>query len=844
MSRTLTARSPQDYVANPPHTDRCISHVSISARPSGGAQVRIHGKDSASKHSQSIVTSVRSEGATVIPNVAHKPPPRSEPAPGCVLSASESRCERHVSQLHSQSQSQSQSQTQWQSPLQTRKASAIASSITPSSSTQQMPKTPSPAWSCVPSTAEWPQQATATGVTEPAATQGLLEYSFGPGPLGLVLQDSTDAGGLVVVASLAEGSPASELGVPINSVLVHIGARSVAGKDNVAVGKMIAQAQRPMRVGVKPPSNYSEAPRATTPSSAGLVTNPSFPAYYTGKAAICGSAHHAAAVSAAASAVNSSPHLITSPRMQTPYDAWQQHSLRDVSHRTHGSKNCLPPSNPVDQVLQWAQGVHEQWSRGMEWLHEKIDETEIFEYEEDRVNKAGDTTTTTTTTTLGTNSLRMRFDDLYSPRSFEELAKTCNPQDSLGTRVVKKHQQAGLMLSVKYGESLVRCGTTTSRPSSARSSAPRVTSSCTIAAAAKQAVATGKTVAADKDPAATKVAAEMVVETMVAAEKAVVAKKATVPVVEEAANAATEGKAAAHQVVGEGKSAFSCSPLEHAGSAAAEAMSTSGSCVAPSCVALPVAPRTLPAQTLPLQRNQPPEERPTFLMAPSVVVLLPSAAAVPPAAIPPATAMPPAALEPSATLPPATLPPPAPPPPAPPPPAHTTGADDTPASTSAASTPLQLQLRLPIPPRTPKAVHVQSARTAYRFAPLAPAPGAPAVSARVQRPLGDDSPLDSSSRRRAGKGAYWLSELKLKSTGLKSTVEGSSPRQRSLDKHFRTQPISASTPRDESGGLLSTRQLLPYFSERSSPFKDPMPLVLCKRGEVSTRSATMNAVHC
>ena len=384
---------------------------------------------------------------------------------------------------------------------------------------------------------------------------------------------------------------------------------------------------------------------------------------------------------------------------------------------------------------------------------------------------------------------------------------------------------------------------------------------------------------------------------MVAAEKAVVTKKAPVaensaPVVEEAANAATEGKveeaanvategkAAANQVVAEGESAFNCSPLEHAGSAAAEAMPTCGSCVAPplglsgapehaSALGhvrhgrplpsaavpskmpqlppppvtprpVPKLPRTLPAQTLPLQRNQPPLESPTtFPMAPSVGALAPSAAAVPPAAMPPSAAMPAAALEPPATLPPAT-----PPPPAPPPPAHTTGADGTPASTSAASTPLQLQLRLTIPPRIPKALHVQSGRTAYRFAPLAPAPGAPAVSARVQRPLGDDSPLDSSSRRRAGTGAYWLSELKLKSTGLKSAVEGSSPRQRSIDKHFRTQPISTSTPRDESGGVLSTRQLLPYFSERSSPFKDPMPLVLCTRGEVSTRSATMKTVHC
>ena len=44
-------------------------------------------------------------------------------------------------------------------------------------------------------------------------------------------------------------------------------------------------------------------------------------------------------------------------------------------------------------------------------------------------------------------------------------------------------------------------------------------------------------------------------------------------------------------------------------------------------------------------------------------------------------------------------------------------------------------------------------------------------------------------------------------------------------------------PRDEEGGQLSTRAIVPYFSERSSKVKDPMPFVLCKRGELSRQRA-------
>ena len=88
-----------------------------------------------------------------------------------------------------------------------------------------------------------------------------------------------------------------------------------------------------------------------------------------------------------------------------------------------------------------------------------------------------------------------------------------------------------------------------------------------------------------------------------------------------------------------------------------------------------------------------------------------------------------------------------------------------------------------------------------------------------------------------------MNELHLKSTGrLAKAGDGepltSTPRQTIVSARvdcFRFEPVSASTPRDENGRVLSARELLPFYSERSTPAKDPMPMVLCKRGVLSAR---------
>ena len=83
-----------------------------------------------------------------------------------------------------------------------------------------------------------------------------------------------------------------------------------------------------------------------------------------------------------------------------------------------------------------------------------------------------------------------------------------------------------------------------------------------------------------------------------------------------------------------------------------------------------------------------------------------------------------------------------------------------------------------------------------------------------------------------------LSEIRLKHTGHTYEQQGESPRtatSRSKANAYRSQPVSVKTPRDAEGGQLSTTGLLPFFNsqERPTPYKDPMPSVLHRRGEIS-----------
>ena len=143
--------------------------------------------------------------------------------------------------------------------------------------------------------------------------------------------------------------------------------------------------------------------------------------------------------------------------------------------------------------------------------------------------------------------------------------------------------------------------------------------------------------------------------------------------------------------------------------------------------------------------------------------------------------------------------------------------------------PTRQQLRLAIPVRSPHPVTMQAAyteRAPTRYVPPfeANAPGAVAgavaVSAREQRSAEASQALMNFS-------------IKLKSSPGPKLNEASS---QSITA------FSSSTPRNERGEQARTSTLLPFFKERSSPYKDPMPLVLCKRGEMSAQIATRLSV--
>ncbi len=76
-----------------------------------------------------------------------------------------------------------------------------------------------------------------------------VNYTFGPGQLGIVLAD-TQGGTRIAIEDVIEGSRAMELGVPVGGLLVAVNGRSATGLRKVAVGKWIAQAERPLTISV------------------------------------------------------------------------------------------------------------------------------------------------------------------------------------------------------------------------------------------------------------------------------------------------------------------------------------------------------------------------------------------------------------------------------------------------------------------------------------------------------------------------------------------------------------------------------------------------------------------
>lgn len=111
-----------------------------------------------------------------------------------------------------------------------------------------------------------------------------------------------------------------------------------------------------------------------------------------------------------------------------------------------------------------------------------------------------------------------------------------------------------------------------------------------------------------------------------------------------------------------------------------------------------------------------------------------------------------------------------------------------------------------------------------------------AASERTRR-TGDDTPLNSSARKRLSSGASWLGELRLRAP----TPRARPPSARRQPPHSsRFAPICSGTPRDERGNTLTPSQIKAYFEAKQretaasgSAAKPVDPMMYVKRGEMS-----------
>ena len=77
-----------------------------------------------------------------------------------------------------------------------------------------------------------------------AADTETVEWTFGPGPLGLGLSDA--AGGGVFISQVTAGSAAAELGIDVGVKVLSLNGLDVTGHDKESLSQMIAEAPRPL----------------------------------------------------------------------------------------------------------------------------------------------------------------------------------------------------------------------------------------------------------------------------------------------------------------------------------------------------------------------------------------------------------------------------------------------------------------------------------------------------------------------------------------------------------------------------------------------------------------------
>ncbi|KOO36552.1 hypothetical protein Ctob_015989 [Chrysochromulina tobinii] len=613
--------------------------------------------------------------------------------------------------------------------------------------------------------------ATLTSPPSPGHVAMQLVYEFGEGPLGLVLQDAVD--GHILIAKIAVGSTAALQGVPAGSLLQFINHQPTRYLGKVAVGEMIARAERPVHIVVQPPPGYTAMaggspaypPSLATVGGSPTLARPVFPAGYLGAgtcavpsagclgaASVCGSIALASAEpSAASSSGTGAEPSAARAKSRSVRRLPLAERLKDPDPPRSDnpfSANYVPPEqpNPLLSAVPWlaevVEGTSAWWK---EHVQQRVDGSIVFQYEPyeeiDPYEK-------------GAHGVKGGASAISNPgRESGDFTLGCKWKSvgplrpKRGKELVSQQLAAALRERLDFTRDQIKgfkvmglgAQDASAPPSAPQTPSPRGT--LLELGLAEALAATSQVSPPEK-------ASETVPE----------AAPAPAPMDKlEAVPSPVPSPAPAPEPAPEPETIEAALEAEEAELAAQEATAAEAE-RAPIEAALDAEVAALVAREAAKRNN--------------VARLHAKPLGVP--------------------------------------------------------APTQQQLRLAIPVRSPHPVTMQAAyteRAPTRYVPPfdASAPGAVAgavaVSAREQRSAEAGTPMSFS--------------IKLKSSPGPKLNEASSQR---------STAFSSSTPRNERGEQAKTSTLLPFFKERSSPYKDPMPLVLCKRGEMSAQIATRLSV--
>lgn len=86
----------------------------------------------------------------------------------------------------------------------------------------------------------------------PGSNSSAISYTFGPGPLGLTL-DNAHGGTRIVVSEVANASQAQHLGVPVGGILMEVNGRTATGRRLAHIGQWLAVEERPLTLRILHP---------------------------------------------------------------------------------------------------------------------------------------------------------------------------------------------------------------------------------------------------------------------------------------------------------------------------------------------------------------------------------------------------------------------------------------------------------------------------------------------------------------------------------------------------------------------------------------------------------------